>query len=969
MPSHLPFESKGSFGSPSRRGPIFRLSILILFVGLCLSSRSARADFSGRYFINATFQCPYYLRGDGEWDLEFRPENRQFKPCYGLHVVAKQPGTFGDSYCGEDYTAADGSVRIRASTDCDGDVFLSVEASSLQGFRVGTHDFPWWRAPLDAWLAYVTVGLAIPGEVYDFLVANKTFEWDSPSMSVHAGTGDRVDFGTFAVGTTNVDWPRQLDTPDHNSAMAADLFPLVSAAMSQLQNSGHLPADLAITINQPVFGTPTTVWDTVLFKDANARDPNQYRHMIRSLAHEIGHATYNRYHSGRGHWLTDARYYLANHYQCEPVGTLRFAWYEGFADFVESYVYPGALRQRGGLELTEHPNDDPYYHVFRGCYWDHHGLNSLAQSIIRPVDEHNSAACTTGASGFNHEGNVQAMLDQVYYGPYRRAYPSNWDSSPPIPGTRARDPHRAGRGQLALVSSADRSMRAFSLPPISDVFAWIEAAGGDSHTAREFLDRQIGPWCANRDIADRYCTSVTFQNEMRYLDASSSIPDGCPPLDPASETSGTPISTNVQLRFLDSQSNPVTAIHFGVLAPGETRQSTVNLVNSGSDPITVDWLAFAGDQAVSLVNPPPLPIQLAPNARTAVTVAFSPRMGSYSSTLFASSSLIEGLSLPGGSASVVVDGSAAATLCERVSVSTIAGTGQSGRMDGPASTATFTGPAGIALAPNGDVFLADDLYPAIRRISVSGTVSTFSTTVGNSPVGIAIDATGRLYVSGISDCRIYSVDSTGMSTLLAGSSCGFQDGTGPNARFQYPFGIAVHANGTVYVADAGNRRVRAITPAGVTTTLAGSGANGSADGVGTAASFGQPSGLALLGNTLYVTDYTNNSIRQIDVTTGAVTTRLPASVLGAQGLPAAIVADNLGNLIFMTHGGDTLNLLPAGSSSVERLAGATSRVPNQFADGNGCDARFDDIEGLALSGRRLVMSDHYNLRARQATLP
>ena len=180
MPSHLPFESKGSFGSPSRRGPIFRLSILILFVGLCLSSRSARADFSGRYFINATFQCPYYLRGDGEWDLEFRPENRQFKPCYGLHVVAKQPGTFGDSYCGEDYTAADGSVRIRASTDCDGDVFLSVEASSLQGFRVGTHDFPWWRAPLDAWLAYVTVGLAIPGEVYDFLVANKTFEWDSP---------------------------------------------------------------------------------------------------------------------------------------------------------------------------------------------------------------------------------------------------------------------------------------------------------------------------------------------------------------------------------------------------------------------------------------------------------------------------------------------------------------------------------------------------------------------------------------------------------------------------------------------------------------------------------------------------------------------------------------------------------------------------------------------------------------------
>ncbi len=513
-------------------------------------------------------------------------------------------------------------------------------------------------------------------------------------------------------------------------------------------------------------------------------------------------------------------------------------------------------------------------------------------------------------------------------------------------------------------------MRAFSLPPISDVFAWVEAAGSDGHTAREFLDHQIGPWCASGDIADRYCTSATFQSEMRYLDASSSIPDGCPPLDPASETSGTPISTNVQLRFLDSQSNPVTAIHFGVLGPGETRQSTVNLVNTGSDPITVDWLAFTDEQAVSLVNPPPLPIQLAPHARMAVTVAFSPRMGSYSSTLFASSSLIEGLSLPGGSASVVVDGSAAATLCERVSVSTLAGTGQMGRMDGPPGTATFMGPAGIAIAPNGDAFLADDFYPAIRRISASGTVSTFSTTAGGSPSGIAIDASGTLYVTGVGDCRIFTVDSTGAATLLAGStSCGFQDGTGPNARFLYPYGIAVHANGTVYVADAGNRRVRAITPAGVTTTLAGSGANGSADGVGTAASFGQPSGLTLLGNTLYVTDYTNNSIRQIDVSTRAVTTRLPSNVLGPLGQPAAIAVDTLGNLIFMTHGGDTLNFLPVGSPSVQRLAGATSRVPNQFADGNGCDARFDDIEGLALSGRRLVMSDHYNLRARQATLP
>ena len=921
--------------------------ILVFLFGLCLSPHGARGDnFSGRYLIYASFQCPYYLLASGEWDFEFRSENRQFRPCSGLHVIAKQPGTFGDSYCGEDYTAADGSVRIRATTDCDGDVFLTAEASSLQGFRVGTHDFPWWRAPLDAWLAYVTAGLAIPGEVYDFLVANRTFEWHSPTMTVHAGTGDRVQFGSFAVG----------DTQDHNSAMAADVFPIASLAMSQLQNSGHLPSDLAITINQPVFGTPTTVWDTVLFKDSNARDPGQYPHMIRSIAHEIGHATYNRYHSGRGHWLTDARFYLANHYWCEPLGTLRFAWYEGFADFIESYVYPSALRQRGGLELTENPNNDPFYHVLRGCYWDNFWHS----------EGHDSERCTQAATGFNHEGNVQTLLDQIYYGPYRRAYASNSDPSPPIAGMRARDPHRPGRGQMALVASADRSTRAFSLASISDVFAWVEAAGSDSHTAREFLDHQISSWCASRDITDRYCSSATFQNEMRFLDASSSVPEGCPALDPSAESSGTPLGTNVQLKWVDGQSNPVTAIHFGPLAPGDTRQSTVNLLNSGTDPVTVDWLAYADDENVfHLLNAPSLPLQLAPNARTAVTLSFSPMIGNYSTYLFASSSLIEGLSLPGGSAGVQVDGSGV-SLCGRVSVSTIAGTGQSGRTDGPANTATFMTLSGIVVASNGDIFLADGANPAIRRLSTSGIVSTFST--GNSPLGLAIDSSDRLYYTSI--CRVFTVDSTGTATVLAGSTtCGFQDGTGANAEFNYPYGIAVHANGTVYIADLGNHRIRAITSAGVTTTLAGSGADGSVDGVGTAASFGIVSGLALHGNTLYVTDFSHGSIRQIDTTTRVVTTRLPTSVLGAQSFPAAIVVDNSGNLIFTTHRGDTINFVAAGSSTVERLAGNTRQVPNEYADGPGCDARFDDVEGLLLAGGRLLMTDNYNLRVRQATLP
>lgn len=81
---------------------------------------------------------------------------------------------------------------------------------------------------------------------------------------------------------------------------------------------------------------------------------------------------------------------------------------------------------------------------------------------------------------------------------------------------RARDPHRPGRGQLALVSLPHSSTRAFSLPSIRDVFGWVEAAGSDSHTAREFLDSQIAPWCTNKDAVDRYCASATFATAPKW---------------------------------------------------------------------------------------------------------------------------------------------------------------------------------------------------------------------------------------------------------------------------------------------------------------------------------------------------------------------------------------------------------------------------------------------------------------------
>jgi glucose/arabinose dehydrogenase len=105
----------------------------------------------------------------------------------------------------------------------------------------------------------------------------------------------------------------------------------------------------------------------------------------------------------------------------------------------------------------------------------------------------------------------------------------------------------------------------------------------------------------------------------------------------------------------------------------------------------------------------------------------------------------------------------------------------------------------------------------------------------------------------------------GTVTTFAGGSSGSTDGTGADARFAYPSGVAVDGDGNVYVADRSNHTIRKITPAGVVTTLAGAaGSYGSADGRGPLARFNRPVGVAVDGDgNLYVTDRQNHTIRKI----------------------------------------------------------------------------------------------------------
>ena len=172
--------------------------------------------------------------------------------------------------------------------------------------------------------------------------------------------------------------------------------------------------------------------------------------------------------------------------------------------------------------------------------------------------------------------------------------------------------------------------------------------------------------------------------------------------------------------------------------------------------------------------------------------------------------------------------------------------------------------------------MADDINHRVRKITSTGTVSTLAGSVlgsadgagtaaqFNRPTGVAVDASGNIYVADAKNHRIRKISSDSTVSTLAGSTEGFSEGSGTAARFSEPVGLALDASGNVYVADSDNSRIRKITPDGTVSTLAG-GSAGFADGTATTARFDSPSGVAVdaAGN-VYVADRQNHSIRKIE---------------------------------------------------------------------------------------------------------
>jgi sugar lactone lactonase YvrE len=242
-------------------------------------------------------------------------------------------------------------------------------------------------------------------------------------------------------------------------------------------------------------------------------------------------------------------------------------------------------------------------------------------------------------------------------------------------------------------------------------------------------------------------------------------------------------------------------------------------------------------------------------------------------------------------------------------VTTLAGATTPGQADGAGKDARFNGPLGLAAAPDGRVFVSDAGSKAIRQYQV-GQVGTLATNVGSQPGGIAYDGKGGLFIADAVDNHVRRLDlATGKVTDLAGSpDFNVHDGKGPAASFNSPQGVACDDQGNAYVADAGNRRIRKVTPDGTVTSLQLGNVAGTR--------LFQPSGLAWLpGGTLVVSDVANGRVLAIGPATKDAA---PATVRLAQGLNApqgvALVADG------------TLYVADPGAMEIHKLAGGVPKL-------------------------------------------
>jgi sugar lactone lactonase YvrE len=294
-------------------------------------------------------------------------------------------------------------------------------------------------------------------------------------------------------------------------------------------------------------------------------------------------------------------------------------------------------------------------------------------------------------------------------------------------------------------------------------------------------------------------------------------------------------------------------------------------------------------------------------------------------------------------------------------VSTLAGSpGRSGVKDGVVAEARFMKPVGLALDGQGNLFVADSIGSTIRKVEIAtGAVSTLAGAFGRSggtdgvgsqasfisPRAVLFDGNGGVLVGDGHAIRKVDV-ATGAVSTIAGSlkDFGNVDGVGKVARFTSPRGLAHGAQGVVFVADENCVRKLVLETLAVT-TVAGSKRPGSADDLGSAASFNNLMGL--VGDdagSLIVADYGNGRLRRIDLASGAVSSLVlvDLSYVGATSLLGrmytGVVMDGPGKILATEESTSRVMRIDLVSGKLDPLAGASRQTGSE--DGAGAAARF-----------------------------
>ncbi len=327
-------------------------------------------------------------------------------------------------------------------------------------------------------------------------------------------------------------------------------------------------------------------------------------------------------------------------------------------------------------------------------------------------------------------------------------------------------------------------------------------------------------------------------------------------------------------------------------------------------------------------------------------------------------------------------------------VTTLAGQAQvSGAANGSGTNALFSDPAAIVMDAGGNYFIADSRNHAIRKVTTNGVVTTFAGKLGvsgsanatgtnasfNTPCGLAFDSSGNLFVCDTGNHVIRKITVSGVVTTFAGvaGSSGFLDGASGSAWFNSPLGITVATNGTVFVADAGNHCIRKISGGNVTTFAGSPQVWGSVDGSGTNAQFNGPCGLKFdaRGN-LFVSDANNNTIRKIS-TNGVVTTF--AGAAGQDGAtdgdlaaarfraPAELAFDARGNLFVADSFNQAIRKI-ATNGIVSTVSGAAG-ISGTNSGVNGSGKFFSPYGLIVAADGSLIVADTYNELVRTVIVP